>query len=152
MPNDIIALLVALFSDNWTPSNTAGITPQILVGHTEGEGGPHRVLVNNVPSEDATGTSGIAGIGGGGGIVQVLRGMAFVDCIAVVGDGLPDPDRITNLFTREVQRILIANVTSVAGYDYVSFLGYNRVPPQQGGVPFKIRRSCKVGFQWRIAG
>jgi hypothetical protein len=81
---------------------------------------------------------------------QLFRGLLFVDAISEEGDGLQDPDLLTNLFAREIARIVRANINSVAGYDYVSFLGYNRVPPQQGDRPFKIIRSCRIGFQFRV--
>ena len=66
------------------------------------------------------------------------------------GDGLGDPDLLTDQFVREVQRIIRINMILVVGYDYVSFLGYNRIPPQHGVRPLMIRRSCRIGFQWRI--
>lgn len=149
-PKDIISVLVTLMSSQWNPNNTLNIIPKFGVGQTETQGPPHQVLVRNVPSEDATGTSGVHGINPGGGNNQLLRGMVFVNCIAEEGDGLPDIDEVTNAFVRELMRIIRANMNSVAGYDYISFLGYNRIPPQQGDHPFRVTRSCRIGFQFRI--
>ncbi len=149
-PADIISILITLIADNWNSANTSSITPEFGAGWTEGQGNVHQVKVANVPNEDAIGTTGVHGINSSGGNNQMLRGLAFIDCVAEEGDGLVDPDLLTNQFVREVQRIVRANMNSVAGYDYVSFLGYNRVPPQQGERPLMIRRSCRIGFQWRI--
>ena len=149
-PEDIISILITLIEVNWTSANTSTITPEQGAGWTEGQGGPHQVKVANTPIEDAIGTSGVHGINPGGGNNQLLRGLTFIDCIAEEGDGLPDPDLLTDQFVREVQRIIRANMNSVVGYDYVSFLGYNRVPPQHGVRPLMIRRSCRIGYQWRI--
>lgn len=150
MPDDILSVIFQLIRDNWNPVNTSSITPLFGTGYLEGQGGPHQVQTKNVPNEDATGTSGVHGINPGGGNNQLLRGLVFMDAIAEEGDGLLDPDLLTNQFAREIMRIVRANMNTVAGYDYISFLGYNRVPPQQGDRPFKIIRSCRIGFQWRI--
>ena len=149
-PDDIISVIYLLMSANWASANTSSITPLFGAGYLEGQGGPHQMQVKNVPSEDALGSNGVYGINPGGGNNQMFRGMVFVDCIAEEGDGLLDPDLLTDQFSRELARIVRANMNSVAGYDFVSFLGYNRVPPQQGDRPFKIIRSCRIGFQWRI--
>lgn len=149
-PEDIISILITLLDANWTPGNTSSITPEFGAGWTEGQGPAHQVKVANTPNEDALGTSGVHGINSSGGNNQLMRGLTFIDCVAEEGDGLVDPDLITDQFVREVHRIVKANMNSVAGYDYVSFLGYNRVPPQQGVRPLMIRRSCRIGFQWRI--
>ncbi len=149
-PEDIISVLVTLIEANWNNANTESIDPEFGAGYTEGQGGIYQVKVDNTPSENALGTSGVHGINSSGGNNQLLRGMTFVDCIAEEGDGHLDPDLITDKFVREVQRIIKANMNSVAGYDYVSFLGYNRIPPAQGVRPLTIRRSCRIGFQWRI--
>lgn len=147
MPDDIIKLLIALLSGNWNNSNTSSVTPEFGVGNEE-EGGSYRVLISNVPNEDATGTSGVAGIGPGGSAVQIMRGLVFVNCSVVI-DGAHDPDELSDQFAREIQRIVVANINNVAGYDYVSFLGFNRVPPQNDNNPFRIQRSCRIGYQWR---
>lgn len=149
-PDDIIPVLIALIADNWTKANTEEIEPEFGAGWTEGQGPVHQVKVANTPNEDAIGTTGVHGINPSGGNNQLLRGLTFIDCTAEEGDGLVDPDLITNLFVREVHRIIRVNMNNVAGYDYVSFLGYNRIPPQQGVRPLMIRRSCRIGFQWRI--
>lgn len=151
MPEDIIELLVVLLFANWDNSNTSSITPPIGAGYLDPqEAGAQAVYVENVTNEDATGTSGVHGINpGSGSPVQLLRGMVFIDCVADSVEGQPDPDDITDEFVREIQRIVMANINSVAGYDYVSFLGYNRIPPSKDRRPWDIRRSCRIGFQWR---
>ncbi len=150
-PEDIISILLTLISGgNWNPANTSSITPEFFAGYLSGQGGPHQVCIENTPNEDALGTSGVHGINSSGGNNQLYRGLTFIDAFAEEGDGLGDPDLLTNEFVREIQRIVRANMNSVAGYDYISFLGYNRIPPQQGVLPRTIRRSCRIGFQWRI--
>ncbi len=149
-PNDIISTLITILHSQWNPDNTNNIIPEIGAGFTEGQKVAHQVLVKNVPSEDALGTSGVHGINSSGGNNQLMRGLAFIDCMCEEGDRKLDPDMVTNLFVREVQRIVRANMNSIAGYDYISFLGYNRITPEQGVRPLTIKRSCRIGFQWRI--
>lgn len=150
-PEDIVSVLYKLIRDNWNPVNTNSITPLFGTGYLNAQDpNPHQVHVENVPADNATGTSGIHGINPGGGNNQLFRGLAFVDCIAEEGDNVADPDYMSNLFSMEVARIVRANTLSIVGYDYISFLGYNRIPPRQGDHPFKITRSCRIGFQWRI--
>ena len=152
MPEDIIPLLISLIEDNWDNSNTLDITPEVTVGHTEGAVGTYSIVIRNLPNEDAVGTSGVYGLGSGGTAVQLNRGLIFIECAADIGDGTQDPDSATDKFAKEIRRILMEFLTSVAGYDYVSFLGVNRIPPQNKDHPFRIIRSCRIGYQWRYHG
>lgn len=150
MPDDILSVIYKLINNNWQTGNVNGAQPSIKVGHFDPQDpNPYQVNVKNVPSEDATGTSGVHGISPGGGNNQLFRGLVFVDVTADAVSGVMDPDRATDLFVKEITRIIRANMNSVAGYDYVSFLGFNRAPPEKGERPLRVTRSCRIGYQWR---
>ena len=150
-PTDIVVLLIALLDANWTPGNTGSITPEVGSGWFEPGGGPNQVVVAGVPDESARGSSGIAGIRPGGGNVQQMAGVCLVECFSEErDDAIDNPEKLAHLFMREVQRIIMANVNSVAGYDYVSFLGANRRPPSEDERPFLYGQSCRIGFGWRL--
>lgn len=153
MPEDILSILMQLLVDNWNPVNTESITPDFHDGPLSPQKGPHQVFPKNVPNEDALGTSGFHGMNpatGGGN--QMFKGMVFIDSYSQQGDTLPHPDLVTRKFTDEIMRIVRENTHLVTGYDYVSFLGINRKPPQQGELPLSVTRSSRIGFQWRIDG
>ena len=147
---DIAVKLLNILVSEWDPSKTLKVLPEIGSGFFDGQGGSYQVLVENTPNEDAIGTSGVHGINSSGGNNQLYRGLTFINCMAERDDGLLDPDQITDAFVKEVQRIVRKHMNTVAGYDYISFLGYNRIPPQHGVRPLMVSRSCRIGFQWRI--
>lgn len=148
-PGDIISTLVALLEANWLAANTSTITPAFGTGWLNVQRGPHQVIVAGDPSEMAVGQSGVYGIDGAGGNCQLFRGMAFVEHFAETGDGLEDPMKLVHQFRRETQRIVMANITSVVGYDYVSYLGGSRIYPKPADHPTGVRYSSRIGYQWR---
>ena len=150
-PADIITLLVTLLETDWTSANTSSVTPVFTTGWFDGQAGPNQVVVAGTPDESARGTSGIAGIEPGGGNVQQIQGITFVESIAEQRtDSVVNPKLLSYQFMREVQRIIMANVNSVAGYDYVSFLGTNRRPPSEAERPFTAGYSSRIGYGFRF--
>lgn len=151
-PTDIIVAVLQLLENNWVVANTGGHAPEFKTGWISPQGKPHQVCVASDPDETALGESGIYGFESGGGLHQMLKGLCFVECYAEAGNGLPDPMEVVYMFRREIQRIIMLNVKEVAGYDYVSYLGGNRIHPTHVGSqdhPTWIRYSCRIGYQWR---
>lgn len=151
-PEDIIVLLLNLLTANWNDADTLDITPQFRTGWIDPQGGTHQVIIAGTPNETAMGATGIYGIESGGGHHQLINGITFIECYAEVGSGLPDPKEASYLFCREVQRIIQANVRSIAGYDYISYLGASCIHPSHVGNqdhPAWIRYSCRIGYMWR---
>lgn len=156
-PDDLIPILLAEFQAEWNPANTNGITPTFDTGWFDPDNASdHQVIIHDNPNDDAFGSSGVWGMGSGGGAHQLYRGLILVDTLAREQDDAATTAEQINakeqayLMSNEVRRIILANITGFSGYDYVIFMGKNRVVSPQEARPRGIRYSCRIGYQYRL--
>lgn len=150
MPDDIVVELITLLGANWNPANTLNQTPEIHSGYHVAARGKFQIAVRAVPDEFSLGSSGVSGIKSDGKPVQILRGLAFVECIAEHDDtGTFNAEKLSFLAKNEAHRIIMANYHLFTDYDYVGYVGSNKIVPTVSERPALYKYQVRVGFQWR---
>lgn len=144
--DDLRPTLVSLFEDNWNPANVAGITPGVFTGWVNPDGEPHQITVHGL-DEEPQGRTGFSGTSGSG-LVSIVPGSVFVDSWARKVAGGVNWKRAVYLMKQEVERIVLANVRSVDGFQYIAVGSSQGLPPDlEQGTQF-MHWSTEVRFSW----
>lgn len=141
-----------LVKSSWVPGNIVGtITPDFHTGWWNPKSFAVQLTFSgkNEAFEGAHGYNAIQGAGGGP--VQIVNGVLFMNCWAYrdEGAGGPNPKTIVYDMAKEVNRIVLANFDQITNLDPIGILAINDVPPDMKRKPLLFRKSITGSFKWR---